>query len=68
MGINALNRYTVAKSYAPAGNRRNPLARNNDAHQVERIGCRQCDRLPWGWQLAGGAQRLHRNRQGELVP
>src|SRR5258706_90986 len=61
--------HAIAERHAPPGDRGNALARNNDPHQVQRIGGRNGDALAIRIrrQLALDAQRLYRHREGELL-
>src|SRR5258706_7328889 len=61
--------HAIAERNASPGDRGNALARNNDPHQVQRMGGRNGDALAIRIrrQLALDAQRLYRHREGELL-
>ena len=64
--LNRRQRRPIAISNAVPRNRRHAIPRNENSHQVQRIGSRQRNRCLRRVQLAHSPHRLDRNRQSKL--
>src|ERR1019366_3420431 len=66
IGFNCIRGDTVTDSHDASAIGRDPFARHDDSDKIQRIGCRDGNRLSSRRIAAHGAQGLYGNRQCEL--